>query len=364
MSPITLISDADPTADEFLFAELLGLSHLLIDVGHRVRLWVRQSAQSSIPARRGLEILSPCPEWKMHEVLKALPYFVRENVEILHVLPKNDNASPLHAFSLLFPLIKNLHQIFLVSHFLSWPQKPSVGLRQLLNLSDLVLTPSENLRQRVSSDPSSTLRQRFACFPLLMSSNRSSDFSIPSHLQDIDPFIYVPGAWHEWQNPGYSLDRLLQWTQDWPGLIVVDPGWNQNLPQMSELQKIIKKDVHRVVYLERISHDLQFWLLENAEFIYASGLMANSITTLRLYELYNRGPLPLLFSSATAHHLNFPDLWNFNHLAQQGPLVENPQIRIDMMAALQNTLNQQRNKKIRMDPANELNRLYSQSLIR
>ena len=165
MPHVTLVSDLEPQTDWAAFEQLVSLAQVLSQSGHTLSLWLSPAAREREVWPKRAEKLSPCPKWSSFEALRSLPFWMTKKTDIMHFVPRVQSLKKTHAFSWLVPFFKSFHNPLIVSSFFSWPPSPPFHLRQLLHLSELVLTPSEYLRHLISADPNSTTFQKFSTRP-------------------------------------------------------------------------------------------------------------------------------------------------------------------------------------------------------
>ncbi|MCB0412317.1 MAG: glycosyltransferase [Bdellovibrionales bacterium] len=358
MAKVTLICDVDPTQDGGLFEELQALGRILKELGHRVSIWTSPKAREAINVPSGIEVLSPFPSFKFFEPFRAFTFLSQQRADIYHVVV-NSVPSPSwrHSFTSLFPLLKSFSQPLLVSHFLSWKEPRPFGIRQLLHMADVVITPTDSLGRLISADAYSTAYQKFSTLPLL------APHALPKPLPeangwDLRPFVYLPGQIEEWDLLEQSMEDLIHWLPPKPFTFVVNPSWRQH----SQVQWLktkwtkILKDKMNFYFPETLSLSQHRWFLENAEVVHLAGLGLHSYSLIRTFLEGQILGSPLLLPSAFVKiHLKQMEELSFHRLAEHGPTRDLAEVR----SKLKDQLRSLNLNPLTPDAGNLLNRIYS-----
>ncbi len=360
MPHVTLVSDLEPDVDWSAFQQLVSLSQLLTQSGHSLSLWVSPKARELEIWPQRAEKLAPCPNWSTFDAMKSLPFWMGKKTDILHFVPKMNSKNRLHAFTWLAPFFKSFHNPLIVSSFFSWPAAAPYYLKQLLHLSELVLTPSEYLRHMISSDSHSTAFQTLSTLPLFPHITSQTDSNIPSYYQRLVPFLYLPGGADEWEDPVASLEMVLDNTQDFNGWIVAGHDWTQNFLNSRKLQQLLKQrtDAHRVFFPETMTSELHEWLIKNCTALWLKGMRLSSLSLSQSFEDGLDFERPLLFSKLQSdlHSPHWASL--FTDPPDIGAWLNDPNETENVVQKVREL----KTASLLPDPANQLNRLYSQSL--
>lgn len=355
MPRVTLVSDIEPSANGPLFQQLVNLSHLLVQSGHDVSLWLTPQAREQDLWPKKSEKLSPCPNWSAWEAVRALPFWLSRRMDVLHFIPRMDSQKRSHAFSGLIPLLKGVSNPLIVSSFYSWPPRPGFHIQQLLHLSEVVLTPSENLRHLISADPNSTSFQHFAKLPLFPLSDLGFDeFSPPSHYLKLKPFIYLPGPWRDWEDPEEAFKRSMARFKAENLWFIGGSDWTQNEAVARKLQNVLQRSSRKLFFPEKVTPQLHRWLLQNAQAVEARGLRLNSLSLSLCFEECLEWEIPLLFSKfqSELHSQIWTEL--------QSDALSTPEERQKFRIKL----TQLKSRHLKTDPGSLINRFYSQGLAR
>jgi hypothetical protein len=372
MPRVTLVSDLEADTDWSAFEQLTALSHLLAESGHQLSLWLSPSSRDADVWPRKATKLSPYPRWSGWDAFKGLPFLVGQSADILHFVPRlaktegpkfgdkilSRTSFSTHAFSWLAPLLKGFHNPLIVSSFYSWPDPPAFHIRQLLHLSELVLTPSEHLKNLVSADPYSTAFQSFGRLPLL-SGPLSAEESLPRHYEELTPFIYLPGLFEEWEDAVATLE-FLSGSSGWKGWIIAGQGWTRDFSASRRLQSLARSP-SRIFFPEKMSPALHRSLVKRAEWVWLKGLKLDSLSLSRGFEEGALWERPLFFSEVQSE-LHSP-LWKA--VSQRLSLPSDFSAdRTGQAEHLLRVLRELQSKAVQSDPASQLNRLYSRGLAR
>ena len=360
MPHVTLVSDLEPDVDWSAFEQLVSLAQLLSQSGHSLSLWLSPKARELEVWPHRAEKLAPCPNWSTFDAMKSIPFWMGKKTDILHFVPKMNSKNKLHAFTWLVPFFKSFHNPLIVSSFFSWPASSPYYLKQLLHLSELVITPSEYLRHIISSDSHSTSHQSLSSLPLFPYAVSQNEFKVPSYYEKLNSFLYLPGGAEDWEDPVASLEQVLNSTQAFQGWIVAGHNWTQSFTTSRKLQQLLKvrTDSHRVFFPETMNSELHQWLIKNALAIWVKGMRLSSLSLSQSFEDGLDFERPLLFSKLQSdlHSPHWATL--LTEPEDLGRWLNDP----SQSEALSEKVKSLKTASLLPDPASQLNRLYSQSL--